>query len=384
MKNIFKTNETKCRGTALIALLALSCWAASAAENAAEPVETKIQKAKLSDGKNRFDLRGGFQFNVKAAFGGIGGFAAQNTPGTGVYDDGFVLDDLHGNKLVLGVLSTDNFQYQNLSQVRTAGATTFLDMTISSTAATLQTPETDDGVAPGFELVYSRELGRGEKTAWGLQGAVGYTRSSISDNRGLTGSAFVFTDSFDISTVAGPFPVGAGDIPPPPPPAPDGGTLIPVAPSAAVSGMTTIVPGGAVTAGTRDLETDIIGFRVGPYLEYDLSDSVSLTFSGGGVGAVINSEFQYTESTTIPGMGPALQPGVSATQVTSASVSDSEFKGGAYAELSVRARLTDRLDATLGAQYQYTGRFGQTVDTHTASLNLEQSIGVFGGISFKF
>jgi hypothetical protein len=83
-------------------------------------------------------------------------------------------------------------------------------------------------------------------------------------------------------------------------------------------------------------------------------------------------------------MGPALQPGVSATQVTSASVSDSEFKGGAYAELSVRARLTDRLDATLGAQYQYTGRFGQTVDTHTASLNLEQSIGVFGGISFKF
>ena len=139
-----------------------------------------------------------------------------------------------------------------------------------------------------------------------------------------------------------------------------------------------------MTAGTRDLETDIIGFRVGPYLEYDLSDSVSLTFSGGGVGAVINSEFQYTESTTIPGMGPALQPGVSATQVTSASVSDSEFKGGAYAELSVRARLTDRLDATLGAQYQYTGRFGQTVDTHTASLNLEQSIGVFGGISFKF
>ena len=85
---------------------------------------------------------------------------------------------------------------------------------------------------------------------------------------------------------------------------------------------------------------------------------------------MINSQFAYNESTTIPGMGPALQPGVSATQASSGSVSDTEFKGGAYAEISLNARLNERWDASLGA--------------HTASLNLEQSIGVFGGIRFKF
>jgi hypothetical protein len=52
--------------------------------------------------------------------------------------------------------------------------------------------------------------------------------------------------------------------------------------------------------------------------------------------------------------------------------------------LSLSAQVNDRWDVTVGAQYQYTGRFRQRVDTHAASLNLEQSIGVFGGVRFKF
>lgn len=164
-----------------------------------------MQKPAMADGKNRFELRSRFQFNVKANFGGIGGFPAQNIAGapvgTKVYDDGFVLDDPDGNTVVGGVAMTDNWQYQNASQVRTAGASTFLDMNISSAAPTLQ--------------------------------------------------------SMDV-------------------------------------------------------------------------------------------------------------------------------EGGGYVDLSLSARLSERWDAMVGAQYQYTGRFRQVVDTHTASLNLEQSIGVFGGVSFKF
>jgi hypothetical protein len=375
---------------ALVAALALHCGGASAAESAAPAAKVKMEKpVDAGASRNRFDLRARFQFNVKASFGGIGGFTAQNAAGTPVgikmYDDGFVLEDLDGNTPSAGGPLTDNWQYQNGSQVREAGASDFLDMNISSAIPSLATPESEDGVQPGFEMVYSRELGRGERTAWGLQGAVGYTRSSISDNRGLSGAALVFTDSFDVTAVSVGSPptilspaAGAA-----PPPAGSTGTLIPVTPDPG-SGTTTIVAGGSVTSGARELETDIVGFRVGPYLEYSLSESVSLSLGAGGVGAVINSQFAYNESTTIPGMGPALQPGVSATQASSGSVSDTEFKGGAYAEISLNARLNERWDASLGAQYQYTGRFGQRVDTHTASLNLEHSIGVFGGIRFKF
>jgi hypothetical protein len=375
---------------ALVAALALHCGGASAAESAAPAAEVKMEKpVDAGASRNRFDLRARFQFNVKASFGGIGGFTAQNAAGTPVgtrmYDDGFVLDDPDGNTPSAGGPLTDNWQYQNGSQVREAGASVFLDMNISSAIPSLATPESEDGVQPGFEMVYSRELGRGERTAWGLQGAVGYTRSSISDNRGLSGAALVFTDSFDVTAVSVGSPPTIPSVAPgaAPPPAGSTGTLIPVTPAPG-SGTTTIVAGGSVTSGARELETDIVGFRVGPYLEYSLSESVSLSLGAGGVGAVINSQFAYNESTTIPGMGPALQPGVSATQASSGSVSDTEFKGGAYAEISLNARLNERWDASLGAQYQYTGRFGQRVDTHTASLNLEQSIGVFGGIRFKF
>jgi len=387
---------------ALVAALALHCGGASAAESAAPAAKVKMEKpVDAGASRNRFDLRARFQFNVKASFGGIGGFTAQNaagTPnGTRTHDDGFVLNDLAVDPVdptktiianttdLLGVVRTDNWQYQNATQVRDAGGSRFLDMNISSASPTLSTPENDDGVQPGFELVYSREIGRGEKTAWGLQGALGYTRSSISDNQGLIGNELRFTDSFlvtDVST-AGPPPVIPSVIPGAPAPSTGAaGTTIPLAPAAG-SGITS-VPGGAVVTGARNLETDIVGFRVGPYLEYSLSESVSLSLGAGGVGAVINSQFAYNESTTIPGMGPALQPGVSATQASSGSVSDTEFKGGAYAEISLNARLNERWDASLGAQYQYTGRFGQRVDTHTASLNLEHSIGVFGGIRFKF
>ncbi len=348
---------------------------------AVEPTENKLQKKSMADGKNRFDVRARFQFNISASFGGIGGFPAQNPAGAAVgtktYDDGFVLDDPDGNTFVAGAFRTDNWQYQNASQIRVAGPTTFLDMNISSATATLRSDDVEDGVQPGFELIYSREIRSNDKTSWGLQGGLGYTRSDITDNRGLTGTASVFTESFDVSLVS-PLPIPPGAAPPP---AGGAGTLIPVAPGATA---TTLVPGGSLTAGSRQMQTDIVGFRFGPYVNFNLSDSVHLTLAGGGLGALINSEFDYTESTTIPGMGPALQPGVSATQTSTGSVSDTSFEGGAYVELSVSARLSERIDAMIGGQYQYTGKFNQQVDTHTASLNLEQSIGVFGGISFKF
>lgn len=343
--------------------------------------EIRMLEPAQAGGRNRFELRSRFQFNVKADFGGIGGFPAQNVAGaavgTKVYDDGLVLDDPDGNTFVGGVFQTDNWQYQNASQVRVAGAATFLDMNISSATSALQSGDVEDGVQPGFELVYSRELRSNGRTAWGLQGSLGYTRSNVRDNRGLTGNASVFTESYVITAVA-PLPVLPGAAPPP---AGAAGTLIPVAPGATV---TTTVLGGAITTGVRELESDIVGLRVGPYLDCAFSEKVKLSLGVGASAAVINSRFGYTESTTIPGMGPALQPGVSATQATSASVSDTEIQGGGYVDLSLTARLNERWGAMVGAQYQYTGRFRQVVDTHTASLNLDQSIGVFGGLSFKF
>lgn len=390
-KNMPKKDKTSsCKRAAAALTLGLMCAGVSAAEGAGAPEEVKLEKPEQARSLNRFDLRARFQFNVQASFGGIGAFAAQKAAGTPVgtrmYDDGFVLDDPDGNTPSAGGPLTDNWQYQNASQVRAAGGDRFLDMNISSAAPSLGTSESGDGVQPGFELVYSRELGRGQRSAWGLQGSLGYTRSSISDKRGLSGPAFVFTDSYLVTAVstAGPPPTIPSVMPgAAPPPAGSTGTLIPVTPAAG-SGTTTVVPGGSVTTGSRELETDIVGFRFGPYLECGLTESLSLTLGAGGVGALINSQFQYTESTTIPGMGPALQPGVAATQTSSGSVSDTEFKAGAYAEVSLNARINERWDASLGAQYQYAGRFGQRVDTHTASLNLEHSIGVFGGIRFKF
>lgn len=378
----------------LIAAVALAFGAGSllGADAKGGDKGTRLEKRASSSGKNRLELRGRVMLNIDASFSGIGGFPAQNVAGTPVgtrsYDDGFVMDDFDGNTPSPGGPLTDNWQYQNAGQVRVAGATTYLDMTISSATPTLSSADVDGGgVEPGFDLVYTRELGRNDRVSWGLQAAFGYTRVNVGDNRTLTGPSMVFTDSYDVTAVA----VGAtiptvlpGAVPPPPPPPATTGTLIPVAPDGAVSGVTTIVPGGAITSGNRELQTDIIGLRLGPSLEYSLSDKVGLGLAFGGVGAIINSEFQYTESTTIPGMGPALQPGVSATQTSAGAVSDTSFEGGAFVEASLSARLGERVSAMVGGQYIYTGKFNQTVDTHTASLNLNHSIGVFAGLSFGF
>ncbi|MFT5493780.1 MAG: hypothetical protein ACI8V5_004181, partial [Limisphaerales bacterium] len=64
---------------ALVAALALHCGGASAAESAAPAAKVKMEKpVDAGASRNRFDLRARFQFNVKASFGGIGGFTAQN------------------------------------------------------------------------------------------------------------------------------------------------------------------------------------------------------------------------------------------------------------------------------------------------------------------
>lgn len=376
-------------GTAALALAAMVLVAGSA-RGADEAI--KLEKVDSGVSKNRLELRGRMMFNIDASFTGIGGFPAQNTAGTAVgtrtYDDGFVLDDPDGNTLLPGGLSTDNWQYQNAGQVRVDGATIYLDMNISSAAPMLQSSDVEaDGIQPGFDLVYTRRLGGNDRMSWGVQASLGYARVEVGDNRTLIGPSMVFTDSYDVTTVVVPGPPAAIPSVVPgatPPPAGSTGTLIPVAPDPAVSGMTTVVPGGAISSGSREVQADIIGVRMGPSIEYSLNDRVALGLAFGGVGAVINSEFQYSESTTIPGMGPVLQPGVSATQTSSGAVSDTRFEGGAFAELSVSARLSERVSAIVGGQYQYTGKFGQTVDTHTATLNLNHSISVFAGVSFNF
>ena len=235
---------------------------------------------------NRFSMNGRFTFSVDAAFtsrtpvrdvgppGAIATTPAQAGAIIRSYDDGFIGVDVSGNAGDATVF----WSYSDASQITgggTAGAT--LAFHTAPSPADQFSLRSEEAALPGFDFQYGRDLGSFElmvkgrpARAWyGFSLSFGYTELSLALRCAVT------------VTVTAP------------------GRTIPDSPTPVVPRATTPV----ATANTRnEVEGDLYGFTVGPYLEIPLSERLIAEFCGGLAVAAANRSYTFAESVAIAGV----------------------------------------------------------------------------------
>lgn len=248
------------------------------------PCALYAQEAEPANRVN-FGLR--LPFNIGVRFSGPSGFAAQANPGpaTGAginreYDDGYVRVDGDGNAAGL----TWYWGYQNASQLPGDG-TLRLHSADVSPSGTLS--RTTDDPALGSEISWERRLFTSDRLKAGFTLAFNYSDAEIRDTQSILSGTHVITDVYFLGGIVPPGDVsqggyqyrGAANVPGP------------------VIGETPMrrefsdQPGGAVTTGYRSPDLSLWGWRLGPWLEFPISKSLSLVAVGGVAGPLRIASF---------------------------------------------------------------------------------------------
>ena len=310
--------------------------------------------------------RGGF--NISGKFKNLGGYTLMNNPGPAsagaehFYDDGYNRVDSNGN----AGNKTTFWGYANGGQHQ--GQT--IVMSSSSSAANGSSKERDDDPQHGAEITYNRQLGTMGKTKWGIEGGFGFTDVTIQDRATLFGTAMKVSDAYTIPDSFPPIIV---------PPAPysgpfNGNGTAPVLgdlPSRTITG----IPNGTTVVGSRNFDADVYGLRVGPYLEIPLSKRFALSLSGGLALLSVSSDFEYKETVSIAGLP---------SQTRKGKGSRSEILPGGYFGGNLLFDLTERLNLSLGAQFQSNSTYTHKVNGKEAQLDLGRAVFVSAGVGFKF
>ena len=321
---------------------------------------------------NGWSLAPSVGLNIRTTFKGLGGFTTQTAVGAAIgvvhhnYDDGF--NRVDSRAIPDGL--TRNWGFSNASQTPGDGT---VRMNSSSSAADL-TSQSESDYKLGLELRYRRQIGVLENLRWGIEGVFSWHDLSAEENHSLAGTVTRITDTYSLNgfPAAVPF-TGNAD---------DPGPLISDIPAR----TSAVIPGGAVVTGQSKLDAALFAIKLGPQVEWRPSPASrwGLTLNAGLAAAIVNSEFTFSESVTIPSMGPGLQPGVSATQTRAGSGSTAEVLLGGYAGLSASYKFTDRLSLIGAGQYQNLGTFSQTVAGKKAEIELGNTILLSLGLRYSF
>lgn len=320
-----------------------------------------------ADSPNRLSASFRMAFNVDVKFENVGAFNAgssQTTPDGDAfnYDDGYVLTDSSGN--LMGYTRYWGYDYN--SQLSGAGTMLMHRYSSGGTTAAVNLDEP----LPGVELLYRRELGRGEKVRWGLEVAANYMRVNASDSQTLSENVTRLTDAYPLPPLE-----GGGYVTPPPAPYYHGSDLSaqgnPVIGATPVSSITDTM--AATVSGSHSFDANVIGWRLGPYVEMPVGERGKLSLSGGLSLAYVLSDFYFDETVASPGNPTASGGG-----------SDSGFLVGGYVAGEASYKLSKAWDVFGSAQFQYLGEYTQYESGHAAVLDLSKTVFVSVGLSYSF
>lgn len=332
----------------------------------------ELVRGKPAHFRNRFSISYRPGFNISAEFRNIG-FPPSSLPGPGggnvdrVYDDGYVRLETTGMAAGSPDGYTSYWSYDGADQV--VGNNLFMHKATSA-GVIASSGNIDDGPVQGMEFVYAYEIGPIGRFAWGLEGSFGFGGVNIRDSRSLMANVNVITDTFDISNLE------AGGGPPPPPGTPSTGrsgtsAIILVDPAS----RSNTIYGGSTINGYRSIDANVYDFRVGPYVDFDLSPRISLTLSGGLSLAMIDSSFSFQETLGLPG---------GAVLTNSGSANKSDMLIGGYAAASVSYSVADAWRLFFGAQYRNLGSFDQSVNGAQVHLDFANALYAAVGVGYSF
>lgn len=346
------------RNLLLTAMLAATTLGAAASQ-ALEPITNRVS----------LSLRAAF--NVKAKFTGslaLGAPAVPRTTPNGAnynYDDGYVFNDVSGS----GDGLTWYWGYDDSASQVNAGNNTIL-LSRATGNASLRAPEMDDDGALGFELAYADELDRGERTRYGWEAALNWTPFDFS-----SGGSYRARGSRQVDA----YPFTPGTTPPGATPgSPFQGTFDGpgfVIGNTPVSSSTTVgTPIGTVT-GSRSLDADLWGGRLGGYLEWDLDDDVTFLLSGGLAIGYVDVSARWNETLTLDSGG---------TYTDAGRGSDDDWRLGFYLAAHLNWRLSERWSAVGGVQYQNLGKYAHSFGSRRVELDLRHTFFVTLGLGYNF
>ena len=313
---------------------------------------------------NRISLSYRPGFNITARFNGLGGFPAQTEPGPALaganhrYDDGFNLLDSSDNSGGL----TWNWGYAHASQL--AGNDSVVMHSSSAAAAGVATDANCDP-QHGLEMSFNRQLGALGKCPWGVELAFNYMDLDIVDSQTVSTPVTRLADAYSLGGIVPPLAPYVGSFSGP-------GAMISDSPMRSLS----TVPGGAMILGRRTLEGSLYGGRLGPYLEIPLDQWFRFSLSGGLAVLWVDSDFGFTETVTIPGVGSVV--------AHSGYGSDSDWLVGGYVGGTLSLAMSQKTRVFAGAQFQDVGTFSQIAGGRKAELDLGKSIFVTLGVSYEF
>jgi hypothetical protein len=332
---------------------------------------------------NRLTLSARFGFNISGKFTGAGSAfssgvplaAGRRTPDGDPYnyDNGYVLPKYGGSNPQYPY--TWYWGYDAASQVNAGAQNIGFDRTIA-TGLPSETAS-DDSSYVGAELTWTHELGRNEthRLSYGFEAAFNFM--PIDFNSGGLSSATLSRSTDTFGYTSGTTPPGYTD----PSQLPYQGTFqgpgFVIGDSPSAPPVTTSVPGATFLA-QQQFDSNLWGFRLGPYLEYLLSDKWNLRLVGGLAVGLLDAQANWQETLTLPASlgGGALN--------ASGQGNDLSVLWGFYAGLDVGYQFSKSWGVEVGAQFQDLGVYNHDFGGRTAELDLSSSIFVHAGITWTF
>lgn len=323
---------------------------------------------------NRISASARFGFNISGKFKGIG-HGLFNAPAPNPrrtpsqpgrpdgdlynYDDGYVLSDISGS--VDGL--TSYWGYDSAGQI--SGNSVLLSRATDISSASGRDQCVDPSL--GAEVAYNRHLGVWGRKRYGLEVALNYQSIGFSDNSAYSADLTRLTDAYG-------FEPGTT-----PPQAPYQGSY--AGPGFLLDynrtgpSITSVVPGGAVIDGHHRFDADLWGCRLGPYLEFPVTERWNISLSAGLAVGLLDAEASWSESARLPNGG-----------VVSASGQGDRFDvlWGGYARADAACDLGKNWSLLFGLQFQSLDGYEHDFAGRGVELDLRRSLFVTVGIGKSF
>jgi hypothetical protein len=355
-------------------------WAVSLAGTAIFATAASAQQQDqfpLLNSTNRLTLSFRFGLNISARFKGFGsggGLFASGSGGNGRftkdgspynYEDGYVLTDSTGDFLNF----SSYWGYDNASQYNQVANTFAFHNSSASGISTGQSPDSHQS-DPGFELTYDRQFGK--KRNWhdmhyGLEGAFNYLNISFNNNSISGANVSTTTDTYQFGGIAGqqPAPGFQGRF------AGNPGDPVMIVPM--LSSVTSTSAGSFLSHDA--FNGDLWGFRLGPYVEFPMSEKWSLHLSGGLALGLLDDNELSQQTLNVPGIG---------TLTASGQSSDFQILWGYYISLDAVYQFNQRWGIEGGVQFEDLGTYDHTFTGREVQLDLSRSLFVQVGVSYSF
>lgn len=339
------------RGAAALGLV-LSVLPASAAnvDDEVEPLGISIRVA------------GRALFNAK---GSVLDVAVPTGPAAGDFDDGYVRPDASGS-----ATDTWHWGYQNASQVVGGGTQLeFHRLDNSPRPGNFDlgggNPLLGGEIVVGFEA-FRFDWGRKE-AKFGVELGYGYLPYSASGSARVMATSTYTTTTYNLAGITPPPPGYAGPFAGP-------GPLVPLTPAGPATTVTDVGT-GAVDTG---LDVSLHSLRFGAWIEYPLTEKITLTGAFGYSTMYADGELSVTESLTFA------NPAMPSVPAVTTLASDAGWLQGAYLELRGNWRLTRTISAFVGGEIRTQNDFRLQAGNRLGQLEFGFGFAATLGVQFDF